>query len=161
MSDKDTRMSFVASGGSFEGLDQFERELYPQLSVLLGIQISSARDLARAKESLLPFQVVLRVEAFTDGLVDPRWLLVNGSRFRRNRKHGYLSREDSERVILLAIAIVHASVVFGSKEKALRWLQRIHPKLSKDVTPLQLCITKDGFLQVTERLYSIEHGFAA
>lgn len=161
MSDKDARMGFVTSGGSFEGSDAFERELYQKLSGLLGIQISSARDLARAKGSLLPFQVVLRVEAVTDGLVDPRWLLVNGSRFRRNRKQGYLSREDSERVIMVATAIVHASVVFGSKEKALRWLQQTYSKLSKDVSALQLCITQEGFGQVTERLYSIEHGFAA
>lgn len=50
-----------------------------------------------------------------------------------------------------------ADRVFGSHEKAVRWLERPHPALNNKA-PLQLLATEDGVARVRDMLIRIDHG---
>jgi putative toxin-antitoxin system antitoxin component (TIGR02293 family) len=52
---------------------------------------------------------------------------------------------------------VRAAEVFGSREKALRWLETPAPSLG-DRTPLSLLSTSEGMADVEDTLGAIEHG---
>jgi putative toxin-antitoxin system antitoxin component (TIGR02293 family) len=52
---------------------------------------------------------------------------------------------------------VRAAEVFGSRDKALRWLETPVPSLG-DRTPLSLLSTSEGLADVEDTLGAIEHG---
>lgn len=164
MKDKDVRtvrQGFVSSCGDCDSPNHFEQEFYQRLSGLLGMPISDAEDLALAKQGGVPAESVYRLFKISGGLINPESFPFSKGLFRRSIGNKYLAGKESKQIVLLASIIVQACFVFGSEEKALRWLERIHPRLSNNTNALQLCLTEDGFGQVTEKLYSIEHGFAA
>jgi uncharacterized protein (DUF2384 family) len=59
----------------------------------------------------------------------------------------------------LAKLVAKAMEVFGSSERALRWLETTNPKLGGD-TPLRV-FQISGARRVEEELVAIEHGVAA
>lgn len=78
---------------------------------------------------------------------------------RRLKAGGKLTQTESERLARLAIMESEAAEVFGSEEKAKRWLTNDHKKLG--AVPLSLLDTEIGANEVRKVLMAIAHGLAA
>src|SRR5271165_4968350 len=68
-----------------------------------------------------------------------------------------LTVEESDRVLRLMRLLSHAESVYGSRERALAWLRRPHPRL-RDRTPLETLKTDTGSRIVEELLVQIDEG---
>lgn len=78
---------------------------------------------------------------------------------RRIKDRAKLTREESDRLARLGRVVQHAIEVFGSPEKAGRWLQR--PTRTYGDAPFDLLDTDPGAQWVDERLTQIAHGMFA
>lgn len=87
-------------------------------------------------------------------LVIPRRTLAH------RRRIGRFTREESDRVMRIARILAEADEVFGSPEKAGRWLRRETKALGGE-KPLDLLDTEEGARRVETLLGRIEHGIAA
>lgn len=85
-------------------------------------------------------------------LVAPRRTLE-----RRLEKNQPLSVIETDRVQRLSRVLGHAVRVFGSDEKAHRWLRKPSRTLDGAV-PLELLSTETGAHLVTQELHAIDHG---
>lgn len=75
---------------------------------------------------------------------------------RRSRREK-LTVGESDRVLRMMRALSLAESVYGSREHALAWLRREHPRLSQR-TPLELLKTDSGSRIVEELLVQIDEG---
>lgn len=75
----------------------------------------------------------------------------------RRKKEHRLRADESDRLFRVANVAAHAIDVFGSREKAARWLRRPNRALGGAV-PLTLLDTAAGATQVDQILGRIEHG---
>lgn len=75
----------------------------------------------------------------------------------RRKETGYLSYQESDRLIILAQVVAHALEVFGSPEKATDWLQSENHALGSKV-PLALLSSTLGCLKVIEVINRIRYG---
>lgn len=75
---------------------------------------------------------------------------------RRSRREK-LTVEESDRVLRMLRALSHAESVYGSRERALAWLRRPHPRLGQR-TPSELLKTDAGSRIVEELLVQIDEG---
>jgi len=87
-------------------------------------------------------------------LVLPRKTLTN------RREVGFLSPEQSDRLVRVARVIAKAEETFGSKDKAHLWLRRPTVPLNNEA-PLSLLDTEQGSRIVETLLGRISHGIAA
>ncbi len=87
-----------------------------------------------------------------DALVIPLRTLQH----RRSRREK-LSVEESDRVLRVARLLSQAESVYGSRDRALAWLRRSHPRLSNR-TPLEMSRTDTGSRIVEEMLIQIDEG---
>jgi len=76
---------------------------------------------------------------------------------RRSRKER-LSLEESDRVIRALRVLSAAETVYESRDRALTWLRRAHPRLD-DRTPISLLNTDTGARIVEELLGQIDEGY--
>lgn len=112
--------------------------------VLTGLGVDSIRHLQEAGVN----------RAILDFIVKPRTL------DHRKKKGERLSPEESDKVYRVSHLLALADKVFGSHEKAMRWLNK--PKQHFDgATPLDMAMTSQGTALVEEMLYGIDHGFFA
>ena len=88
-----------------------------------------------------------------DALVIPLRTLQH----RRSRREK-LTVEESDRVLRMMRALSQAETVYGSRERALEWLRRPHPRLNNR-TPAELLKTDAGSRIVEELLIQIDEGF--
>jgi putative toxin-antitoxin system antitoxin component (TIGR02293 family) len=65
--------------------------------------------------------------------------------------------EESDRVLRLVRVLSSAEEVYGSRERALAWLRRPHPRLDAR-SPLSLLRTDTGSRIVEELLLQIDEG---
>ena len=79
---------------------------------------------------------------------------------RKVEKHELLSTEQTERVVRLARVFAYAKHVFGSEEKARRWMQKPSRALGGEV-PLRLLDTDVGGNAVIDELGRIDYGVFA
>jgi putative toxin-antitoxin system antitoxin component (TIGR02293 family) len=75
---------------------------------------------------------------------------------RRSRREK-LSIEESDRVLRVARLLSEAESVYGSRERALAWLRRSHPRLN-DRSPLETARTDTGSRMVEDLLVQIDEG---
>jgi putative toxin-antitoxin system antitoxin component (TIGR02293 family) len=136
--------------------------LYRRIERKLGIgPLRSDRDLARVVEARLPLTSVdaLSSHGMTSeeiySYILPRRTLVH----RKTRREA-LTHDESDRAVRVARITALAEEVFGSDEKAGRWLRK--PKQRFDGrTPLELLRTEAGARLVEEMLLQLDYGFAA
>ena len=76
---------------------------------------------------------------------------------RRRKNDELLTLAESDRVHRLERVTQHAYRVFGSKEKANRWLRKPNRAMEKAV-PIELLDSETGAYQVEELLHAIAHG---
>ena len=75
---------------------------------------------------------------------------------RRSRREK-LTIEESDRVLRTIRVLSSAEAVYGSRERALSWLRKPHPRL-EDRAPLSLLRTDTGSRIVEELLVQIDEG---
>ncbi|WP_412051337.1 antitoxin Xre/MbcA/ParS toxin-binding domain-containing protein [Hoeflea sp. Naph1] len=79
---------------------------------------------------------------------------------RRQQKNEQLSAAESDRALRLARLHHHAVRVFGSEEKAHRWLRKPCRALDGAI-PLELMVSETGAHIVESELHAIDHGMFA
>jgi putative toxin-antitoxin system antitoxin component (TIGR02293 family) len=75
----------------------------------------------------------------------------------RRREQGLLKPDEADRLLRVARVVEEATRIFGSEEKAARWLQSEHPLLS-DAKPFSLLDSDAGVKSVTDELTRIDYG---
>ena len=125
----------------------------------LGRAVSSPSDLAEIVRAGLPHS---SLEAVMHLLNLPAEMLsislaLSRRTLSRRKKQARLSAGESDRLIRLARVAASAVDVFGSPERASKWLQRPNRALG-GVTPLSLMDTDPGARLVEQILGRIEHG---
>ncbi|MFZ0662312.1 MAG: antitoxin Xre/MbcA/ParS toxin-binding domain-containing protein [Acidobacteriaceae bacterium] len=130
-----------------------------QIGDWLGLQApASESDILRIVEGRLAPSVVKRLKALgleraeIDEIVIPARTLQH----RRSRREK-LTMEESDRVLRAIRVLSSAEAIYGSRERALAWLRRPHPRLEGRV-PLSLLKTDTGSRMVEELLIQIDEG---
>jgi putative toxin-antitoxin system antitoxin component (TIGR02293 family) len=130
-----------------------------QIGEWLGVKApgTDAELLGMVEERLAP-AVINRVIALglerseVDAIIIPQRTLQH----RRSRREK-LTVEESDRVLRAIRVLARAEAVYGSRERALGWLRRGHPRL-EGRTPLSLLKTDTGSRMVEELLVQIDEG---
>jgi putative toxin-antitoxin system antitoxin component (TIGR02293 family) len=127
----------------------------------LGAQPSSELDLVKLAEEGVSTKVVgvMTSHGLTSTEVYSIVIPQRTLKHRQSRKER-LSREESDRAIRAARVLARAQTVFGSEEKALKWMR--HPKQRfSGRTPLQMLVTETGGRMVEEMLIQTDEGMVA
>jgi putative toxin-antitoxin system antitoxin component (TIGR02293 family) len=136
-------------------------ELLDTAGQWIGEQPESEFDLARYAESGLPTNVVgiMTRHGLTPGEVDA--LVIPARTLKHRRSKGQpLSREESDKAIRLARVLAQAAIVFGDREKGLRWMRRPAERF-EGRSPMQMLATEAGGRLVEEALIQIDEGMFA
>ena len=80
---------------------------------------------------------------------------------RKMKNDSLLSEAESDRLARVARVVALAEEMFGSAEKASKWMQRPTARMDRRGTPLSMLDTDDGAKQVEEWLYQIGYGMYA
>src|ERR1700730_444873 len=125
----------------------------------LGVKsAASEQEILRIVEGRLGASVIKRLlglgleRAEIDAAVIPSRTLQH----RRSRRER-LTLEESDRVLRLVRILSTAEAVYGSRERALAWLRRPHPRLDGR-SPISLIQTDTGSRIVEELLTQIDEG---
>jgi len=114
------------------------------------------RDLANVVDTGLPMLVLSQVEAAGYTMAETINLIFRGY----VPSTPILSADENDRMIRLIRVASHAQDVFGSPEKAWRWLRK--PKKAFDgKTCIDMLSTEQGGREVDNMLTRIDHGMAA
>jgi putative toxin-antitoxin system antitoxin component (TIGR02293 family) len=133
--------------------------LHTQMGDWLGFQPPATEtDVLRLVEDQLTPKVIQRLIEMGLGRpeIDALIIPLRTLQHRRSR-HEKLSVEESDRVIRLIRVLSAAETVYGSRERALAWLRRPHPRLDGR-NPLSLLRTDTGARIVEELLIQIDEG---
>ena len=129
------------------------------LSEYLGVNPASDFDLAEMIERGLPADTLSLLKekglTFTEVaelIISPRTL-----QHRKARGNQQLTNEEADKVVRIARILAFAEQVFGSREKALRWLRKPDDRLHER-SRLSMLITESGGRVVEEMLWQIEEG---
>jgi putative toxin-antitoxin system antitoxin component (TIGR02293 family) len=130
-----------------------------QIGEWLGVQApASEAEILRIVEGQLAPSVIKRLislgleRAEIDAVIIPQRTLQH----RRSRREK-LTIEESDRVLRAIRALSLAESVYGSRERALAWLRKPHPRLDGR-SPLSLLKTDTGSRMVEELLVQIDEG---
>jgi putative toxin-antitoxin system antitoxin component (TIGR02293 family) len=125
----------------------------------LGVKsAASEQEILRIVEERLAASVIKRLlglgleRAEIDATVIPSRTLQH----RRSRRER-LTLEESDRVLRMVRILSTAEAVYGSRERALGWLRRPHPRLDGR-SPISLVKTDTGSRIVEELLTQIDEG---
>jgi putative toxin-antitoxin system antitoxin component (TIGR02293 family) len=125
----------------------------------LGVKsAASEQEILRIVEERLAASVIKRLlglgleRAEIDAAVIPSRTLQH----RRSRRER-LTLEESDRVLRMVRILSTAEAVYGSRERALGWLRRPHPRLDGR-SPISLLETDTGSRIVEELLTQIDEG---
>jgi putative toxin-antitoxin system antitoxin component (TIGR02293 family) len=125
----------------------------------LGVKsVASEQEILRIVEGRLAPSVIKRLlglgleRAEIDAAVIPSRTLQH-----RNSRRERLTLEESDRVVRLVRILSTAETVYGSRERALGWLRRPHPRLAGR-SPISLVKTDTGSRIVEELLTQIDEG---
>jgi len=150
-----------SSARSLESSSLGNGSLHEGLADLLGEKINGAHDLIDVTLRGVSPHSVKRLSEISGGVIDVSWIIAPRTLSHRLNNGQNLTADETGKLIRFGKVLIHACRVFGSKDKALRWLGRVHPALSKERSPLSLCQTEEGALLITEELDAIDHGFFA
>ena len=133
--------------------------LHQQVGEWLGVRAPrTEQQMLELIERQLPTSSINRVLALglTRSEVDSLVIPLRTLQHRRSRREK-LTVEESDRVLRLMRLLSHAESVYGSRERALTWLRRPHPRL-RERTPLETLKTDTGSRIVDELLVQIDEG---
>ena len=119
---------------------------------------ASETDILHLIEDRLTPSVITRLGTLGFERAEIDSVVIPSSTLQHRRSRGErLTIEESDRVLRVLRAFSQAMELYGSEERALRWLRRPHPRL-EDRTPLSLLRTDTGSRIVEETLGQIAHG---
>ena len=133
--------------------------LHQQIGQWLGVRAPrTAQQMLELIERQLPTSTIYRVLGLglTRSEVDSLVIPLRTLQHRRSRREK-LTVEESDRVLRLMRLLSQAESAYGSRERALAWLRRPHPRLH-DRTPLEMLKTDTGSRIVEELLVQIDEG---
>lgn len=130
-----------------------------QIGDWLGLQPPATEsEILRIVEGRLAPSVIKRLAALglDRGEIDAVVIPARTLQHRRSRREK-LTVEESDRVLRVLRVLSLAESVYGSRERALAWLRRLHARLDGR-TPLSLLKTDTGSRIVEELLIQIDEG---
>jgi putative toxin-antitoxin system antitoxin component (TIGR02293 family) len=133
--------------------------LHQQIGEWLGVPVPrTAQQMLEIVERQLPTTSIKRLIALgvTRSEIDTLVIPLRTLQHRRSRREK-LTMEESDRVLRVARLLSQAESVYGSRERALDWLRRHHPRLHNR-TPLEMSKTDTGSRIVEELLVQIDEG---
>lgn len=133
--------------------------LHQQIGEWLGVRVpKSDQQMLEIVERQLPPSSITRLVALgiTRAEIDALVIPLRTLQHRRSRREK-LTVEESERVLRVARLLSQAESVYGSRERALAWLRRPHPRL-RNRSPLEMSKTDTGNRIVEELLVQIDEG---
>ena len=133
--------------------------LHQQIGEWLGVSVPSTdQQVLDIVENQLPTSSIQRLLALgiTRPEIDATVIPLRTLQHRRSRRQK-LTVEESDRVMRIARLLSQAESVYGSRERALAWLRRPHPRL-KHRSPLAMARTDTGSRIVEELLVQIDEG---
>jgi putative toxin-antitoxin system antitoxin component (TIGR02293 family) len=133
--------------------------LHQQIGEWLGVPVPKTdQQMLEMVERQLPTSAINRLVALgiTRPEIDALVIPLRTLQHRRSRREK-LTVEESDRVLRFARLLSQAESVYGSRERALAWLRRSHPRL-RDRTPLETLKTDTGSRIVEELLVQIDEG---
>ena len=131
-----------------------------QIGDWLGLRAPATEsEILRIVEGRLAPSVIKRLTAL--GLeraeIDEAVIPSRTLQHRRSRREK-LTMEESDRVLRVIRVLSSAETIYGSRERALSWMRRPHPRLAGRA-PLSLLKTDTGSRIVEELLTQIDEGF--
>ncbi len=133
--------------------------LHQQIGQWLGVRApKNEQQMLEMVEQQLPTSSIKRLIALglTRAELDALVIPLRTLQHRRSRREK-LTVEESDRVLRVTRLLSQAESVYGSRERALAWLRRPHPRLSHR-TPLEMSRTDTGSRIVEELLVQIDEG---
>jgi putative toxin-antitoxin system antitoxin component (TIGR02293 family) len=133
--------------------------LHQQIGEWLGVPVPhTEQQMLEIVERQLPTSSIKRLVALgvTRSEIDTLVIPLRTLQHRRSRREK-LTVEESDRVLRVARLLSQAESVYGSRERALTWLRRFHPRLHNR-TPLEMSKTDTGSRIVEELLVQIDEG---
>jgi putative toxin-antitoxin system antitoxin component (TIGR02293 family) len=133
--------------------------LHQQIGEWLGLRVPrTEQQVLEIVEQQLPTSAFNRLLALglTRSELDALVIPLRTLQHRRSRREK-LTVEESDRVLRVTRLLSQAESVYGSRERALAWLRRPHPRLSNR-TPLEMSRTDTGSRIVEELLVQIDEG---
>ena len=133
--------------------------LHQQIGEWLGVPVPhTEQQMLEIVERQLPTTSIKRLIALgvTRSEIDTLVIPLRTLQHRRSRREK-LTVEESDRVLRVARLLSQAESVYGSRERALAWLRRHHPRLHNR-TPLEMSKTDTGSRIVEELLVQIDEG---
>jgi len=133
--------------------------LHQQIGEWLGVPVPKTdQQMLEMVERQLPTSAINRLVALgiTRPEIDSLVIPLRTLQHRRSRREK-LTVEESDRVLRVARLLSQAESVYGSRQRALAWLRRSHPRL-RDRTPLEMLKTDTGSRIVEELLVQIDEG---
>lgn len=116
-------------------------------------------ELVELRPGMVPFRAIARIAQSL--LIDESRLLrtigMSGRTALRRRKEGHLKLDEADRLLRVARVVEEAVRVFGSEDKASRWLKTRHPTFG-DSAPVDLLDSDAGARCVSDELVRIEYG---
>jgi putative toxin-antitoxin system antitoxin component (TIGR02293 family) len=130
-----------------------------QIGEWLGLRAPATEgDILRIVEGRLAPSIIKRLLAL--GLARPEIdtvIIPSRTLQHRRSRRERLTVEESDRVLRVIRVLSQAETVYGSRERALVWLRKVHPRLDGR-TPLSLLQTDTGSRIVEELLVQIDEG---
>jgi len=133
--------------------------LHQQIGEWLGLPVPRTdQQILDIVERQLPTSAIHRLLALgiTRSEIDALVIPLRTLQHRRSRREK-LTVDESDRVLRIARLLSQAESVYESRERALSWLRRPHPRLRNRV-PLQMSKTDTGSRIVEELLVQIDEG---
>ena len=133
--------------------------LHQQIGEWLGVRAPrTEQQVLELIERQLPTSSINRLLALglTRSEVDSLVIPLRTLQHRRSRRER-LTVEESDRVLRLLRSLSRAESIYESRERALAWLRRSHPRL-RNRTPLETLKTDTGSRIVEELLVQIDEG---
>ncbi len=133
--------------------------LHQQIGEWLGVPVPKTdQQMLEIVERQLPASAIARLIALglTRAEVDVLVIPLRTLQHRRSRREK-LTVEESDRLLRVARLLSRAESVYESRERALAWLRRAHPRLGNRA-PLEMAKTDTGARIVEELLVQIDEG---
>ena len=141
------------------GVDLREKRKKYRAGKKAPLPVSSPAGLIELKDGMVPFASIQTLAARLK--VEPGDLLaligMPARTAARRKDQGFLKPDEADRLLRVARVAEEAKRVFGSDEKASRWLRAAHPSLH-DAAPLSLLDSDAGAKSVTDELIRIDYG---
>lgn len=116
-------------------------------------------ELVELRPGMVPFRSIARIAQTLD--IDESRLLhaigMSGRTALRRRKGGYLKLDEADRLLRVARVVEEALRVFGSEDKASRWLKTRHAMLG-NAAPVDLLDSDAGARSVSDELVRVDYG---